>query len=187
MGKEYPGPHDATDGVCDCDYWTSSATNRLVHEHWAKVGQGRIDRSEWMSILITLIVGAVIAAASFGAGWTVNDWRRDSQENDELNNAIEAAGVAREFSNIVSDRFEKKLANLKITNTTINKEVIREVEKAVYVDPQCDLPVSGVQLRNTAIEAANRAAAGESPAAVPTAGKDARTADSAGGSPSGGR
>lgn len=139
-----------------------------------------------MSILITLIAGAVIAAMSFGAGWQVNDWRRDSQENLELENAIEAAGVAREFSNKVANDFEQKLAKLRITNTTINKEVIREVEKAVYVDPQCDLPVSGVRLRNQAIEAANRAAAGESPAAVPAVAKDAGTANVPGGSVPGG-
>jgi hypothetical protein len=49
--------------------------------------------------------------------------------------------------NDISQKFEDKLDNLKIVNTTINKTVTQELQKQIYTD--CKLPATGVALINS--------------------------------------
>jgi hypothetical protein len=46
----------------------------------------------------------------------------------------------------ISTRFETKLDNIKIVNTTITKNITKELAKPVYTD--CKVPDTGVQLIN---------------------------------------
>lgn len=126
-----------------------------------------------MNILVLVIGSVLIYGAGFASGWRVDAWKNGAEQARELKVQIDNADRAREERDRIANRFEKKLSNLRITNTTINREVRHEVEKTVYGDPNCNLPASGVRLRNSAIEAANRAASSESDAAVPTHPTDA--------------
>lgn len=53
----------------------------------------------------------------------------------------------------IANRFENSLKALRIENKTFNTEVVREVEKQVYID--CKVPQSGMDLLKRRIEAAN--------------------------------
>lgn len=120
-----------------------------------------------MNVWIFFVCIGVTALTSFAAGWKVDAWKQDAERLREVDAANKAAQREREFTNFVSGRLEKKIANLKVTNTTVNQEVRHEVEKPVYIDPNCMLPQSGISLRNAAIRAAN-GTAGESAATMPT-------------------
>ena len=79
----------------------------------------------------------------------------------------DAAAAEKARADMIATRFETRLAKLKITNTTINREVRHETEKTVYGDLNCDVPPTGVMLINNSVREANRAA-GYVPSEVPT-------------------
>lgn len=133
-----------------------------------------------MNLLVLLIAAMALSGGGFVAGWKVEGWRNDSHRaaevakaNAEAKAAQAAADEARAARERIADRFEQRLANLRIINRTINNEVRHEIEKPVFVDPNCALPESAVRLRNAAIDAANGIAAGQPDAAMPPAPKDA--------------
>lgn len=129
-----------------------------------------------MSVWIFFICVGISGITGFVSGWTVDSWKDKAQHAAELKAAQDAAQQEREFRNTVSNNFETKLSKLRITNTTITQEIHREVEKAVYVDPNCAVPESGIRLRNDRIRAAN----GDTPefdAGVPKAAGATRKVD----------
>lgn len=63
--------------------------------------------------------------------------------------------------NEISARFEQKLDNIKIVNTTINNTVRHELEKQIYTE--CKLPDSGVQLINDNADKLNAVRKGKTP------------------------
>lgn len=81
-----------------------------------------------------------VAIASFGAGWTVDSWRRDSVEV--------AVKQAYEDSMIGT---AAQIANIEVKNTTIQNKV-REItiEKPVYKN--CVHDADSVHLINAALE-----------------------------------
>jgi len=120
------------------------------------------------------VIAAVIYAAGFGTGWKIDSWKNGAAQTAELKAKVaevKSAQIeeadARAERDRIADNFEKKLANIHVTNTTVNQEVRHEVEKTVYGDPNCNLPVTGVKLRNSAIDAANRVASGEPAPTMP--------------------
>lgn len=135
-----------------------------------------------MSILVYVVAVIGIWAFGFAAGWKVDAWKAEAARSAELEqDAIQMRALLkerddlREQRDLIATRFETKLANLKIVNKTITNEVRHELEKTVYGNPECALPVAAVKLRNSAIDAANgeaRPAPGKPDAAVPEAGKN---------------
>jgi hypothetical protein len=117
-----------------------------------------------------ILIALAIAVVSFIAGWRVDDWKHSAVLAAQLQDQIAQTAAESKRADRVSDSFERKLANLRITNTTINRDTIHELEKTVYGDPNCDLPVTGVRLRNQSIDAAN--AASQPVAAVSANSKD---------------
>jgi hypothetical protein len=55
--------------------------------------------------------------------------------------------------NDISSKFEDKLDNLKIVNTTITRNVKTELQKQIYTD--CKLPATGVALINNNVDLLN--------------------------------
>lgn len=126
--------------------------------------------------LLTILAALALYGAGFLSGWKVDAWKQDAARLSEVKVAQQAqtqaendAAAARAERDRIANRFEGRLANLRITNRTINNEVRHEVEKTVYGDPNCNLPISGGRLRYTAINAANGTgpAASKPDAAVP--------------------
>lgn len=108
-----------------------------------------------MSLIVIVIIAAAMYAGGFATGWKVDTWKHGAEQAAELKAAQTAADEARAERDLIANRFETKLANLRIVNRTINNEVRHEVEKTVYGDPNCNLPDSGRKLRDAAIDAAN--------------------------------
>jgi outer membrane lipoprotein-sorting protein len=59
----------------------------------------------------------------------------------------------------IARRFEAKLDNIKIVNTTINKTVQNEIQKQIYTD--CKYPVTGSELINSNATQLNNARNGK--------------------------
>lgn len=102
-----------------------------------------------------LIAAAAVALALVGTHWYayhaggkhMHDAIAAEQAETETMIHDTAAEVRRQVGAEVAD----KLGRLQIVNRTINKESVREiVEKPVYRDPDCAVPVSGVVQLNAA-------------------------------------
>jgi hypothetical protein len=80
------------------------------------------------TLAIQVILAAVIAVTSFGAGWRVNSWKHDAEyaaQMEGANKALEATA--------------KELAKLEVKQVTIKQEVQTHViEKPVYRECQHD-------------------------------------------------
>lgn len=130
-----------------------------------------------MSVIAIVGIAIAIGLASFGTGWTVHDWKTEAAHAKEL----QAAESAREKAEALreaeqkradwnADLVERKLGKLRVTNTTINNEVRREVEKTIYTN--CVVPDTGADILRRAVTEANRAAgydAVDIPGVVPAA------------------
>jgi hypothetical protein len=103
---------------------------------------------------------AVVSAALIAAiGGSYFYGRHEQSITDQLVSAKQEQVLQAQITteqdrrNQISTDFEGKLDNLKIVNTTINRNVKTEVQKQVYTD--CKLPVSGVALINNSADALN--------------------------------
>ena len=95
-----------------------------------------------------LIVAVLITSAAVGYGtWEVTGWYYDTKIAAQLQKEQELREVAEKRATEIADRFESKLANLKVVNRTINKEVQREVLAKEY---DCPIPATGVGMLNRA-------------------------------------
>lgn len=114
---------------------------------------------------LQLIVLAVVAAVSFAGGWKVDDWKNSAARLGEVKAAQAVAAAETRRADDISERFEARLASIRVVNRTFNNEVKHEVERTVYGDPNCGVPESGRLLRDRAIATAN--GSGEPPPALP--------------------
>jgi len=75
----------------------------------------------------------IIASAAFAAGWTVRGWFEDSRNLaiERAAAAIEQQALARESA--IAAKVEQRLAELKANQTVIDRGIIRETEKPVYL------------------------------------------------------
>lgn len=123
-----------------------------------------------MSAIVIAIIAVALYGAGFGSAWKIEEWRYDAAEAAHVVAQAQAQAAADKRADEIADRFEKKLDNLKITNTTINRDVTHELQTRVYSD--CKLPESGRVLLNTYADDVN-SALGFAPvvSATPAAGK----------------
>lgn len=97
----------------------------------------------FLSMRILLFLAAVVGAA--GSGWYV----RDLQAIADQQNQARATDIARILAGEVSAQTATAIANIKIENKTIHRELEREiVTKTVYHD--CVLPDDGLRILNDA-------------------------------------
>ena len=115
---------------------------------------------------VLLTVAALCLLAGGIAGWTIRDWKSDS---DQLA-AIEKADQLRER---LIARADAKSADLEAqrvdhaqaaTNTSTQ---LREIYRETKVPADCDVPAAAVGVLNNAVDRANSEAAGKSGGALP--------------------
>lgn len=114
---------------------------------------------------------AVVSIALISAiGGSYFYGRHEQSQSDALLSAKEQAAMQVKIDaetarrNDISQKFEDKLDNLHITNTTINRTVKTELQKQIYTD--CKLPDSGVALINNNAALLNAARNGTASAPV---------------------
>lgn len=125
-------------------------------------------------IMLYTAGGSVLLGVALG--WTVRDWKADSDALD----AVEASHKAQiELLDVVAEPsadLENTIANLRTTETE-TRNTIKEVYRNVEVPANCAVPADAVRVLVDAVRDANAAAAGELGArvqdtAAPTAAAD---------------
>lgn len=125
-------------------------------------------------IMLYTAGGSVLLGLALG--WTVRDWKADSDALD----AVEASHKAQiELLDVVAEPsadLENTIANLRTTETE-TRNTIKEVYRNVEVPANCAVPADAVRVLVDAVRDANAAAAGELGArvqdtAAPTAAAD---------------
>ena len=76
---------------------------------------------------IQIAIVAVVVSAAFGAGWTVNDWRRDSIEQSATKAAQKVATENRKFIANAAAELESKLASGVVRQRIIERGVVKEI------------------------------------------------------------
>jgi hypothetical protein len=100
------------------------------------------------------------------AGWTVRDWKADSE-------ALKAEKRAQaEYVAVVQALADQSLAYETLaqslrTSERRDRETIREIYRNVEIPAECAVPDAAVSLLNNAIDRANAAASGQPVSAVP--------------------
>jgi hypothetical protein len=104
-------------------------------------------------------VGALVAGLL--AGWTVRDWKADSDQLAQVEraNKAEKAAIAAVFK--PSQELETTLAALRPAQIE-TRNTIREVYRNVEVPTDCAVPPAGVGLLEGVLGRANAAATGQS-------------------------
>lgn len=111
-------------------------------------------------------LGALLAGAL--AGWTVRDWKADSD-------ALEAEKRAQtEYAAAVQALADQSLAYEALAQSTRNaerrdRETIREIYRNVQVPASCAVPPAGVSVLDNAVRDANAATRGQPSGTVPDA------------------
>lgn len=116
---------------------------------------------------LQLIIVVVLAGLVFGAGWTVNDWRRDALIKVESDAIVAEAKRYEAREADVASAVEARLATLKVQERVIDRTVIKEILKndEVYAR-DCLTDIGRLQINNLAAggpEASNPVAAMPSP------------------------
>ena len=118
--------------------------------------------------------GALLAGAL--GGWTVRDWKADSDALKAEKRAQTEYVAAVQMLADQSLAYEALAQSLRASERT-DRETIREVFRNVEVPSSCAAPAAVGSLLSEAVARANRAAAGEPVSPVPDAAVPARTAD----------
>lgn len=104
-------------------------------------------------------VGGALLVGALG-GWTVRDWKADSDQLEQVERAHKAEKAAIAAVNLPSQKFEQILADLRPAQIQ-TRNTIREVYRDVKVPTDCAVPPAGVSLLEAARDRANAATSGE--------------------------
>lgn len=109
--------------------------------------------------LVLYTAGGALLVGALG-GWTVRDWKADSDQLAavERANKAEKAAIAAVYK--PSDEYEKLLADLRPREIE-TRNTIREVYRNVEVPADCAVPAAGVGVLDDARLRANAAATGK--------------------------
>ena len=110
-----------------------------------------------------LIAGALGLALAFGGGWTVRDWRADSQALAAKVAADKARDAAVKLAYDASASFEGERATIHVEAAQA-RSTVREIYKNVEVPADCVVDPAGVRLLDKAITPAGATASQPSPA-----------------------
>lgn len=115
--------------------------------------------------LVLYTAGGALLVGALG-GWTVRDWKADSDQLAavERANKAEKASIAAVYQ--PSSDYEKVLSDLRPREIE-TRNTIREVYRDVEVPTDCAVPAAGYGLLDNARLRANAAASGESVSEVP--------------------
>lgn len=112
-----------------------------------------------------LIAGALGFALAFGGGWTVRDWRADSQALAAKVAADKARETAVKLAYDASASFEGERATIHVEAAQA-RSTVKEIYREIKVPADCVVDPAGVRLLDKAIDATGDAAS-KSSAAVP--------------------
>ena len=104
------------------------------------------------------IGGAAIAGILLG--WTVRDWKADSDQLSAQNKAQEAYRTSAERLAEQSGRYDALVQTLRLGERS-DRTTIREIYRNVEVPGECVVPEPVVSLLNNAVDRANAAASGQ--------------------------
>lgn len=102
----------------------------------------------YISIIIVVAIFASIVA-SFFYGKHVQSMENEIHRAEEIAQLNEQIKEKQAVVDKISTDFENKLANLKVVNTTINRNYTKELTNTVYTD--CKIPTTGVALVNDTV------------------------------------
>ena len=121
-----------------------------------------------MTFPLTGYIGAGALVAGLLGGWTVRDWKADS---DEAKAKDAAFTQYRALSDALADQslaYEVLAQSLR-AGERADRETIREVYRNVEVSPSCAVPDAVVGVLNNAVERANAATTGKPVSTLPDA------------------
>lgn len=129
-------------------------------------------------IPISWCLGGAGAAALLGAlaGWTVRDWKRDSEVLAGLEKAAELVDKQRSVIDTAAEAYEKDRQDAG-AQAAVRETTIREIYGSAPADVRCDPPAAVRGVLNDAVAAANARAAGQPEAGLPTPTASASPAD----------
>lgn len=108
-----------------------------------------------------LLVGAL-------AGWTVRDWKADSDEAEAKEQAFTQYRALTDELADQSLAYEALAQSLRLEERR-DRETIREIYRNVEVPAECAAPAGAVSVLNNAVDRANAAATGQPVRTVPDA------------------
>lgn len=112
---------------------------------------------QYFHIILTSVISVAFVASVGGSFYlgrhlkSLEDTAALDKQRVSMQAQIDAERDRREE---VSTKFETKLDNMKIVNTTINRTVQTELQKQVYVD--CSVPSTGIILINDSADKLNK-------------------------------
>lgn len=109
--------------------------------------------------LVLYTAGGALLIGALG-GWTVRDWKADSDQLAAVERANKAEKAAIAAVHQPSSDYEKVLSDLRPREIE-TRNTIREVYRDVEVPADCAVPTAGYGLLNDARLRANAAASGE--------------------------
>lgn len=97
--------------------------------------------------------GAVLLAVGFGGGWTVRDWKADSDAlaAKKVADKVREAAVKAAYDASASFEGERAIIHVQAAEA---RSTIREVYRNVEVPADCAVPAAGVRLLDRAISPA---------------------------------
>lgn len=104
--------------------------------------------------------------AAFFAGWTVRDWKADSDALEAERGAQERYEARVDQLAEQSLRFEELAQDIRASER-VDRTTIREIYNEVEVPGECAVPDDAASLLDNAVGQANAAAAGESIGELP--------------------
>lgn len=125
--------------------------------------------------LFLYTAGGALLIGALG-GWTVRDWKADSDQLAAVERANEAEKAAIAATYKSSEGYEQVLADLRPREIE-TRNTIREVYRNVEVPADCAVPAAGVGLLEDARLRANAAASGEPITALRDTPENSRASD----------
>lgn len=94
--------------------------------------------------------GAVLLAAGFGGGWTVRDWKADSDALEAKVAADKERDAAVKAAYDASASFEGERATIQVQAAEA-RSTVREIYRNVEIPADCAVPAAGVSVLDRAI------------------------------------
>ena len=132
-------------------------------------------------IPVSWCLGGALAAAvaGFAGGWTVRDWKRDSEVLAGMETAAKHLEEARQTVDLAATAYEQEKADAQ-DQSRVRENTIREIYREQVVPADCAAPDAAVRVLDDAVTAANARASGQPAPGLPEAAQAAGTADRSG-------
>jgi len=121
-----------------------------------------------MTLPLSAYIGAGALLTGLLGGWTVRDWKADSDEAKAEQKAFTQYAAMTEALADQSLALEYTVQSLRAAERS-DRETIREIYRNVQVPADCAVPDAAVSLLDNAIDRANAAATGKPVSALPDA------------------